>query len=97
MIYFPFDLTALSGIAGSMSIACWIVVFSPQIVENFRRSSTEALSTMFLVIWSAGDIFNCIGAVLQGTLPTMAVFHLYALLYLSSDVHRLFLPYITAS
>jgi hypothetical protein len=65
------DIEALSGICGSISIACWVVVFSPQIFENFRRSSAEGLSVVFIVIWLVGDIFNILGAVLQGVLPTM--------------------------
>lgn len=65
------DITAVSGIAGSVSIACWIVVFSPQIIENFRRSSAEGLSMVFIVVWLAGDVFNILGAVYQGVLPTM--------------------------
>lgn len=67
----PADIEALSGICGSISIACWVVVFSPQIVENFRRSSAEGLSIVFIVVWLAGDVFNILGAVLQGVLPTM--------------------------
>lgn len=65
------DIDALSGICGSISIACWVVVFSPQIFENFRRSSAEGLSVVFIVVWLLGDIFNILGAVLQGVLPTM--------------------------
>lgn len=42
----------------SVSIACWVVVFSPQIIENFRRSSAEGLSLQFIVIWLLGDVFN---------------------------------------
>lgn len=71
------NIEALSGICGSISIACWIVVFSPQIIENFRRSSAEGLSIVFLVVWLLGDIFNIIGAVLQGVLPTMIILALY--------------------
>ena len=65
------DIAALSGITGSISIACWVVVFSPQIIENFRRSSAEGLSITFVVIWLGGDVFNIAGAVLQKVLPTM--------------------------
>lgn len=64
-------LDALSGICGSISIACWIVVFSPQIIENFRRGSADGLSVVFLVTWLIGDVFNILGAILQGVLPTM--------------------------
>ena len=71
------DIEALSGISGSISIACWVVVFSPQIIENFRRSSADGLSVTFIIIWLLGDVFNILGAVLQGVLPTMIVLAVY--------------------
>lgn len=61
----------------SISIACWIVVFTPQIIENFRRSSADGLSLQFIIVWLAGDVFNILGAVLQGVLPTMTVLAVY--------------------
>ncbi len=71
------DVEAVSGICGSVSIACWVVVFSPQIIENFRRGSADGLSLQFLIIWLAGDVFNILGAVLQGVLPTMIILAVY--------------------
>ncbi|KAK3295633.1 PQ loop repeat-domain-containing protein [Chaetomium fimeti] len=71
------DVEAISGICGSISIACWVVVFSPQIVENFRRGSAEGLSIQFVVVWLLGDVFNILGAVLQGVLPTMLILAVY--------------------
>ncbi|KAL4903506.1 hypothetical protein BDW74DRAFT_169005 [Aspergillus multicolor] len=71
------DLEALSGICGSISIACWVVVFSPQIIENFRRGSAEGLSLLFLAVWLAGDVFNILGSILQGVLPTMIILAVY--------------------
>ncbi|KAJ9612261.1 putative vacuolar membrane transporter for cationic amino acids [Cladophialophora chaetospira] len=71
------DIEALSGICGSISIACWVVVFSPQIIENFRRGSAEGLSIVFIVVWLAGDVFNILGAILQGVLPTMIILAIY--------------------
>jgi len=61
----------------SISIACWVVVFSPQIIENFRRGSADGLSLLFIIIWLAGDVFNILGAVLQGVLPTMTILAVY--------------------
>lgn len=46
-------------------------MFSPQIIENFRRSSADGLSLQFIIIWLFGDIFNVLGGVMQGVLPTM--------------------------
>lgn len=71
------DVAAISGICGSISIACWIVVFSPQIYENFRRGSADGLSLQFIIVWLAGDVFNILGAMLQGVLPTMLILALY--------------------
>ncbi|KAL1843691.1 hypothetical protein VTJ49DRAFT_391 [Mycothermus thermophilus] len=71
------DVEAISGICGSISIACWVVVFSPQIIENFRRGSAEGLSIQFVVVWLLGDVFNILGAVLQGVLPTMIILAIY--------------------
>ncbi|KAK4661548.1 putative vacuolar membrane transporter for cationic amino acids [Podospora pseudopauciseta] len=71
------DVEAISGICGSISIACWVVVFSPQIIENFRRSSADGLSIQFIVVWLLGDVFNILGAVMQGVLPTMIILAIY--------------------
>ncbi|KAJ5735747.1 uncharacterized protein N7483_000872 [Penicillium malachiteum] len=71
------NIEALSGICGSISIACWVVVFSPQIIENFRRGSADGLSLLFLIVWLAGDVFNILGAVMQGVLPTMIILAVY--------------------
>jgi uncharacterized protein with PQ loop repeat len=71
------DVEAISGICGSISIACWVVVFSPQILENFRRGSADGLSLHFIIVWLLGDVFNILGAVLQGVLPTMIILAIY--------------------
>lgn len=63
--------------SSSISIACWVVVFSPQIIENFQRSSTEGLSLTFIIIWLLGDVFNILGAVFQGVIPTMTILAVY--------------------
>lgn len=67
----------VSGITGSISIACWIIVFVPQIYENFYRKSAEGLSLLFVVLWLAGDIFNLLGAMMQHLLPTMIILAAY--------------------
>jgi solute carrier family 66 (lysosomal lysine-arginine transporter), member 1 len=54
-----------------------LVVFSPQIIENWRRSSADGLSVVFITVWLLGDFFNIFGAVLQGVLPTMIILAVY--------------------
>ena len=44
---------------------------------NFRRGSADGLSLLFLIVWLAGDVFNILGAVLQGVLPTMIILAVY--------------------
>ena len=73
----PIDPIYFLTIHRSISIACWVVVFSPQIIENFRRGSADGLSITFIVVWLAGDVFNILGAVLQNVLPTMMILAVY--------------------
>ena len=81
------DADTVSGITGAISLICWIIVFAPQIYENFRRKSSEGLSLMFLVLWLAGDVFNVLGAVLQGLFPTMIALAVY---YTLADIVLLY-------
>ncbi|KAG0333798.1 hypothetical protein BG004_000689 [Podila humilis] len=67
----------LSNIAGSASILCWFIVFSPQLWENYKRKSGESLSLTFLYIWLAGDIFNVLGATMDNLLLTMRILAWY--------------------
>jgi hypothetical protein len=39
---------ALSAIAGWVSVSSWVVVYSPQIIENFQLQSGEGLSVAFI-------------------------------------------------
>ncbi|GAO49187.1 PQ-loop-domain-containing protein [Saitoella complicata NRRL Y-17804] len=77
------DPLTISSISGSISIAFWICVFSPQIIQNFQRRSGDGLSLTFLAIWLAGDVANVIGAIFQHVLPTMLILALY---YTLADV-----------
>jgi solute carrier family 66 (lysosomal lysine-arginine transporter), member 1 len=54
-----------------------IIVYSPQILENYRLKSGEGLSVLFVVIWLLGDIANLVGAEMAGLLPTVIVLALY--------------------
>jgi PQ loop repeat len=59
------------------------VVYSPQIIENYRRKSGEGLSVPFVLIWLTGDLFNVVGAVMAGLIPTVIILGLYvSLLFL---------------
>lgn len=77
------DAHGVSGLTGSISICCWIVVFTPQILENVKRKSGDGLSLAFLAIWLAGDLANLIGGIFQQVLPTMLILAVY---YTMADV-----------
>ncbi|KAG8996472.1 hypothetical protein FRB94_008268 [Tulasnella sp. JGI-2019a] len=66
-----------SSVLGWMSIACWIIVYSPQIFENYSLQSGEGLSVSFVVIWLLGDLSNLLGASMAGLLPTVILLAVY--------------------
>lgn len=81
---------SLSNALGWISIACWIVVYSPQILENYQLKSGEALSVLFVVVWLLGDLCNLVGASMAGLLPTVILLAVY---YSLCDIILLFQIY----
>jgi len=77
------DTDVLSSAFGWVSIACWIVVYVPQIYENYVLKSGEGLSVLFIAIWLLGDIFNIIGALMAHLLPTVVILAVY---YMGCDI-----------
>ncbi|KAF9306807.1 hypothetical protein BGZ74_003055 [Mortierella antarctica] len=67
----------LSNLAGSASILCWFIVFTPQLWVNYKRKSGESLSLTFLYIWLAGDVLNVLGATMDNLLLTMRILAWY--------------------
>ena len=43
---------ALSGISGSVSLACWLFVLLPQLLVNYTSKSADGISLAFLIVWS---------------------------------------------
>lgn len=72
-----FNNENISGLTGSISISCWVIVFVPQIYENFYRESSDGLSLLFIILWLAGDVFNLFGAMMQHLLLTMIILAAY--------------------
>lgn len=72
-----------SVVAGYISIAFWLVVFIPQLQENYRRKNGDGLSLTFLLIWLAGDLFNLAGIIMEKLMFTM---FLLALWYTVADI-----------
>ncbi|KAL9539408.1 hypothetical protein MBANPS3_010278 [Mucor bainieri] len=72
-----------SVVAGYISIVFWLVVFIPQLLENYRRKNGDGLSLTFLLIWLAGDLFNLAGIIMEKLMFTM---FLLALWYTVADI-----------
>jgi uncharacterized protein with PQ loop repeat len=70
-------------VVGWISIICWMMVFTPQIYENYKNKTGESLSLWFLWIWLLGDVFNIVGVVVEGLLLTMLLLAIY---YTVADV-----------
>lgn len=68
---------ALSGILGSVSLACWIFLLLPQLLENYRNGSAEAVSLAFILVWFLGDICNLVGALWAGLVPVIVAIAVY--------------------
>lgn len=54
-------------VCGIASILVWLVAQLPQLIENYRNQTAEALSAWFLVDWLLGDTCNLVGCLATGT------------------------------
>jgi solute carrier family 66 (lysosomal lysine-arginine transporter), member 1 len=68
---------ALSGVFGSISLAAWIFLLVPQLIENYRQGSADGISLAFLLVWFIGDITNLAGALWAGLVPTVIALAVY--------------------
>ncbi|RDW67015.1 hypothetical protein BP5796_09764 [Coleophoma crateriformis] len=74
------DLTtkeALSGIFGSISLATWVCLLIPQLIENYQNDSADGISLVFLFVWLLGDLTNLAGALWAGLVPTVIALAIY--------------------
>ncbi|KAH9827263.1 vacuolar membrane PQ loop repeat protein [Teratosphaeria destructans] len=68
---------AISGILGSISLASWIFLLVPQLIENYTNASADGISLTFLLIWFVGDVTNLVGAVWARLVPTVVALAAY--------------------
>ncbi|KAH8730115.1 vacuolar membrane PQ loop repeat protein [Phaeosphaeriaceae sp. PMI808] len=68
---------ALSGVFGSISLASWVFLLVPQLIENYKQGSAEGISLAFLTVWFIGDITNLAGALWAGLVPTVIALAIY--------------------
>lgn len=83
----------LSGVCSSTSLACWIVLLLPQLIEQWRLKSSEGISPIFIGIWFFGDVCNLVGSIWGGLLPGVVLLALWfcfadALMFFSYFYYR---------
>ncbi|KAI8891034.1 PQ-loop-domain-containing protein [Backusella circina FSU 941] len=78
-----FSKESIAHFFGYLSIACWIIVLTPQFKENYTQKDTGGVSMSFLVCWLLGDVLNLFGIILDNLLFTMLLLAVY---YLFSDI-----------
>lgn len=49
----------------------------PQLIENYKYGSAEALSFTFLIVWFIGDVANLAGALWAGLVPVVIAIAVY--------------------
>lgn len=54
-----------------------LVVYTPQIYENYRLKSGEGLSVPFVLIWLIGDLCSLSGALIAHLMPTVIILATY--------------------
>ncbi|KAL9067955.1 MAG: hypothetical protein Q9157_006651 [Trypethelium eluteriae] len=68
---------ALSGVFGSISLAAWIFLLVPQLIENYQQQSASGVSLLFLFVWFLGDVANLLGAIWARLVPTIIAIAIY--------------------
>lgn len=74
-VYGP--VSALSWVAGNVSLLAWLGAQLPQVVVNYMHHSVEGLSLGFLISWFIGDGTNFLGSLLTHQMPFQIVLGLY--------------------
>lgn len=62
---------------GSASLGCWLVVYAPQIWENYQLKSGEGLSVAFIVLWLLGDLTGLAGSIMADLIPSVIILASY--------------------
>lgn len=53
----------LANACGSLSLACWIILLLPQLIEQWRLKSADGVAIGFILAWFFGDLANLLGSI----------------------------------
>lgn len=71
----------LSWTLGSISNLVWLLVFIPQIIQNRRNKSSEAVSFYLLLAWYIGDTLSCISVIYKQAPYVLLYIGLYHIVF----------------
>jgi uncharacterized protein with PQ loop repeat len=71
----------LSWTLGSISNLVWLLVFIPQIIQNKRNKSSEAVSFYLLLLWYIGDTLSCISVIYKQAPYVLLYIGLYHIIF----------------
>lgn len=66
-----------SNLCGSISVACWVFLLLPQLIEQWRLKSADGIAIGFITLWLIGDIANLLGAVIGHLRPNVILLALW--------------------
>ncbi|PRT53521.1 putative vacuolar amino acid transporter YPQ3 [Wickerhamiella sorbophila] len=73
----PREFVVGSNICGSVSVACWVFLLLPQLIEQYRLKSADGIAIGFITLWMIGDIANLLGAVIGHLRPNVSLLALW--------------------
>lgn len=72
---------SLSWTISTLSNITWLFVFIPQILENTRNKSSDAISFNLILLWYIGDTFSTISVIYKSVMPMLLYVGVYHIIF----------------
>lgn len=67
----------LADMCGSLSLACWVIILLPQLLEQWRLKNADGIAIEFITAWFVGDVLNLLGSLWGGLRPNVVLLALW--------------------
>lgn len=71
----------LSWILGTLSNIVWLFVFIPQLIENYKRSSSNSISFYLVFLWYVGDTLSIVSVMYKSVQPILFYIGIYHVIF----------------
>lgn len=71
----------LSWTISTLSNISWLFVFIPQILENIKNKSSDAISFYLILLWYIGDTFSTISVIYKSVTPILLYVGIYHIIF----------------